>query len=202
MHHDNNISERRELRHHDIMECALTCFNRDGIQATTMTDIAAAMGVSRKTLYTYVTTKDEVVASLLDTISTTLEHQVGEIVSRGDLDVLDRLQRVFELIGSGLQRSHRFLSDVSVSHPVHWKNFEERRKERAGRYFAQLIREGVASHSIRADIPPMALMAVYTCFVTGLVNSSEHLQHADQVFHAGVRLIMDGLQPRRQGDKK
>ena len=54
------VAERRR-----IFKAALGCFERYGLRRTTMDDVAAAAGVSRKTVYNYFTNKAGLVAEVI-----------------------------------------------------------------------------------------------------------------------------------------
>lgn len=49
-----------------ILDAALDCLARQGVRRTTMTDLAAAGGVAKATLYNHFRTKDDVLAALVD----------------------------------------------------------------------------------------------------------------------------------------
>jgi AcrR family transcriptional regulator len=71
-------------RIHDV---ALACFERQGIAATTMEDVAKELGVSRPTLYYYFSTKEEL---------------LQEVVARQAGAILDDLPH--RLTATGLER--------------------------------------------------------------------------------------------------
>lgn len=49
-----------------ILDAALGCLAEQGVRRTTMTDLAAAGGVAKATLYNHFRTKDDVLAALVD----------------------------------------------------------------------------------------------------------------------------------------
>jgi AcrR family transcriptional regulator len=48
-----------------IFKAAMSCFSRYGLRRTTMDDVAAAAGVSRKTVYNYFTNKSALIAEVI-----------------------------------------------------------------------------------------------------------------------------------------
>src|SRR5689334_15023942 len=48
-----------------IFKAAVSCFSRYGLRRTTMDDVAAAAGVSRKTVYNYFTNKSALIAEVI-----------------------------------------------------------------------------------------------------------------------------------------
>ena len=70
-----------------IHDAALACFERQGIKATSMDDVAGAVGVSRPTVYYYFASKDDLIL---------------EVVARQVQTILDTTRR--RLRGKGLER--------------------------------------------------------------------------------------------------
>lgn len=50
----------------DIIDAALTCFERFGLKRATMDDVAAAAGVTRKTVYNYFENKTELIGEVIE----------------------------------------------------------------------------------------------------------------------------------------
>lgn len=87
--------------HTRIHDAALTCFERQGIKATTMDDVANALGVSRPTVYYYFPSKDDLIL---------------EVVARQVDQLLDSTRR--RLRGKGLDRlAHAVYLTVAESLP-------------------------------------------------------------------------------------
>jgi AcrR family transcriptional regulator len=70
-----------------IHDAALACFEKQGIKATSMDDVAGALGVSRPTVYYYFASKDDLIL---------------EVVARQVQQILDTTRR--RLRGKGLER--------------------------------------------------------------------------------------------------
>lgn len=136
-------------RIHDV---ALACFERQGIRATSMDDIASALGVSRPTVYYYFAGKDDLIL---------------EVVARQVQQILDTTRR--RLRGKGLDRvAHaayltvaesranayvRLLVDTDFSQLVPLFLESERVLGIVQAFWAPLLTDAQENHGLRTDRP-------------------------------------------------
>lgn len=73
---------KREQRRAQILHAAWTCFQRQGLHATTMDDIIAASGLSAGAVYTYFKGKEELILAAITTSLTGLRALLHPIVGR------------------------------------------------------------------------------------------------------------------------
>lgn len=77
-----------------IVETALQMFNSRGCRSTTMDDIASALHMSKRTLYEYFATKEELLEACLMTIHTSIERCHRQAYSKGDEPLLMALYMI------------------------------------------------------------------------------------------------------------
>jgi AcrR family transcriptional regulator len=92
---DRSVGLRRGLVEAEILEEAARLFAARGFAATTMQDIASALGTSRPALYHYFAGKDEILKRLVEGLADGTRRAVAEAaVGGGDAEAkLDRLVR-------------------------------------------------------------------------------------------------------------
>lgn len=78
-----------------IQEKATEMFMRCGIRSISMDDIAGALGISKKTIYSCFADKDELVESVIDKFLRESEAQISEICSRAE----NAVEEIFLSIG-------------------------------------------------------------------------------------------------------
>ena len=91
MDHSCNIPSRREARRQDrrdaILAVAAHYFLGHGYSATTMSAIAASLGGSKGTLWSYFPSKEELFTAVIDTVTTTFRQQLSETLNaNGDIE--------------------------------------------------------------------------------------------------------------------
>ena len=82
-----------------LLEVARELFAHQGLEATTMNDIAAASGRGRRTLYTYFRNKEEIYYAVIEE---ELARLSGNIAAVLDLDVAPE-EKIFKLIYTHLR---------------------------------------------------------------------------------------------------
>jgi AcrR family transcriptional regulator len=89
---------RRTLVTRDLLEKATQLFAEQGYETTTLQDVAAAVGVSRTALYHYVTSKEELLAMLVEQMSVALADVLGQLRERTDLTAEGKLRCLTDML--------------------------------------------------------------------------------------------------------
>lgn len=79
MTHATSVTDTREL----IVQSALACFGRQGLQKTTIVDIAKAANVSRSTVYEYFSDKGAVLEACAEHASERFYRKMTKAMDRG-----------------------------------------------------------------------------------------------------------------------
>lgn len=87
-------TENNELEH-QIIETAKQLFIEKGFAETSMSDIAARVGINRPTLHYYFRTKDRMFQAVFGSIVMTLLPKVQDIIKQ-DLPFIDRINRILD----------------------------------------------------------------------------------------------------------
>ncbi|PZR79787.1 MAG: TetR/AcrR family transcriptional regulator [Stutzerimonas stutzeri] len=72
--------EKRAARRAQILEAAWTCFQKEGLHATTMDDIIRASGLSAGAVYSYYPSKDDLILAAVTTSLSGLTALVGPLL--------------------------------------------------------------------------------------------------------------------------
>jgi TetR/AcrR family transcriptional regulator, cholesterol catabolism regulator len=139
-----------------ILESAEMLFRKYGIRSVTMSDIAGHLGISKKTLYQFITNKNDLIERIM------LHYISGEKamclqISQTALDALDEMLK----IGMQVQRNiddmnPSLMFDLRKYHFPIWQKFEEYRND----FILSLMisnlergqQEGIYREDMRADI--------------------------------------------------
>lgn len=87
------VALRKEARRRAVLEAAVRVFSERGYRATTMSDIAAAVGMGKASLYHYVESKEEILVELYEEVLRENVIAARRIADsdRGALDALHHL---------------------------------------------------------------------------------------------------------------
>jgi AcrR family transcriptional regulator len=160
-------STRRELVENEILAHASALFAEKGYAGTTPQQIAESVGMSRQSLYYYMSSKEDILAKLVEHMTATVVERMREVVSDGALTptaqlagavrviVTDRATRPLEF--RLLDRSASSLPEALT------KEYLDGRRE-ALAIMQSLIAEGIAAGEFRAvDARVTALSVIGMC---------------------------------------
>lgn len=136
-----------------LVDVARLLFAKNGLENTTMNDIALASGKGRRTLYTYFKSKEEVYEAVIQTELDRLSGKLGEVAEM-EMDLEDKLVEIIYthlgLIKDAVQRNGNlraeFFRNVFLVSKVR-KNFDQNET----RIFARILAEGVRTGQFDVD---------------------------------------------------
>lgn len=187
--------EQRRLKKLAILEAASKLFNEQGYDRTSIDDIAAQLNVSKRTLYYYIDSKEEI---LFECDKYGLEY-VNRAIEKSEMPAHPPLQRFETLMRAYMGLLSTSFGACLVLSSEHCLSPESRQFLRQGRRNLDnraraLIEEGIADGSIKPCNPATATAAIFGAFnwvphwrKTG--NEADFLSIADDF----LKLFIDGL---------
>lgn len=127
-------------------------FNRYGIRSVSMDDIAAGLGMSKKTLYQYYTDKEELVDAVFSTAMETNrkscleDHAVAENAVHEVFIAFDRVRDMFANMNPSV------LYDLEKYHPLVFKKFSEYKNGFLYSLIRANIERGIGEEVYRPDV--------------------------------------------------
>lgn len=115
---------------------------QNGLNSTTLDDLAKALKISKKTIYKYYHSKDELVEKLVDRLIGEVT-QIVDTTMKNSLPPLERYLNTFAEIGKYLSGiNQQFMADISRFYPELFQKMNQIRAQRlAG--FAELLESGM-----------------------------------------------------------
>lgn len=180
-----------------IVQAARTQLFTYGYTALTMDDLAAELGMSKKTLYVHFSSKDILVGEILQEFVREVRTSTDTIFGDPALSFTVKLHR---FSGTMVQRFARMnphiFRDLQRSAPHIYRQVEEFRHKNIPYVFGQLIRQGQAAGMVRADLDPDFAVEFWRPAIQALMHPDtlERLQLTpDEVFTRATRLFFGGL---------
>lgn len=157
----------RQLVISELLDKATELFARQGYESTSLLDIARELGISRPALYHYVSSKDDLLAMLVEQVSHGLGLLLDDLSARDDLSPTEKFRSVVGLMVR--QRAEhpaqfRILdqAEAVLPEPVGTKHLEAKRKVLRG--FTNVIEAGIAAKEFRpVDARTAALSVLGMC---------------------------------------
>lgn len=154
---------RRTLVTRDLLEKATRLFAEKGYENTTLQDVADAVGVSRTALYHYVTSKEELLAMLVEQMSVGLADTLAALRERTDLTAEGKLRELTDtLVRQRAESPHQFRvhdqTESVLSEPLRSRHRRVRQDVLAA--LSGVIQEGVDKGEFKPLDPRVAAFGV------------------------------------------
>ena len=137
-----------------LIQRATSVFMRLGVRAVNMADLSSELGISKKTLYKYVSDKRDLILQCMAWHCSQMEHVIDEAKSTSEntIDAELKLIRFIHQITSDMHPSVLF--DLSKYHPKAFRFVNDRRDEILRGTMEENIRRGQAEGVYRDDVNP------------------------------------------------
>lgn len=113
-----------------ILERANDLYMRYGIKSITMDDVASNLGISKKTLYKYVSDKDDLVGKAIDLQIEDIHADVN-CHCNSNLNAIEELLLVSKIINQRIKKvNHGTVFDLKKYYPVHYERLVNARREK------------------------------------------------------------------------
>ncbi len=189
-------SETKKTRQRILAAAGNLFFNR-GFAKVTVDEIAAELGISKKTLYQHFASKDELLHSVVRGMITDVAAEVEVIINEDRADCIDQLIGLMRLMTARVSRiSKQFADDMQKHAPELWREVEQFRYKKVMANFGRLVRKGQAAGAIRRDVDPELLTVIFAATIQGVVNPQTLARlpyTASQLFQAVGKTMFIGI---------
>src|SRR5919109_200285 len=180
-----------------ILTVARQHFFTHGFRSVTMDDLAAELGMSKKTLYLSFPSKSDLLRAVLLDKFQSVEADLDRITSESSPDALAPLRRLLACMQRHTEEiKPPFVRDIRREAPEMFKLVETRRRELIQRYFGKLFTDGRRDGIIRKDIPIQVMIEVLLGATEAIMNPQKisELGLTPQTGYAAIiSIIFDGV---------
>jgi AcrR family transcriptional regulator len=180
-----------------ILNKAQEIFFQYGYTRVKMDEIADGLGISKKTLYKFFESKENLLREIIEKIKLNIRTNCDIICDNSSMEFIQKLKTLMNYIAktSSLLRGP-LPEDIQKNHPEIWRDVNEHRKKESLAKFAGLINEGVTSGDFRKDIDQQVIVLAYVNAVSSLINPellSQLPYTGNQVFEMLLKIIFEGI---------
>jgi AcrR family transcriptional regulator len=186
-----------------ILEAAAQIFSHKGYHATSMNDIACAVNLQKASLYHHVTSKQEILVSILDEALDLVASKVGEVVSF-QIPANEKLQLAMETYLYILTEQRDLAAVLLLEHrslntELHRRHIP--RRDRFEQLWRDLLQMGIDEGIFEiqdVDMTARALLGVMNWVVTWYQEGGElSIQEISKLY---LILILHGISVRKSED--
>ena len=172
------------LKNEKSLKLLNTCralFIRYGIRSLSMDDIAGHMGVSKKTLYLFVSNKADLIEKVLQFGCYKFRIWISELEGKG-LNAIDELLEISKHINEDLENYNPIIMyDLQKYYPDLLKNHIETKKEFVYQHTKENILKGVEQGLYRQGMDVELIAGLYIQKILS-VNNDEIIHHENLIF--------------------
>jgi AcrR family transcriptional regulator len=178
-----------------IVDVASRRFMENGITKVTLDEIAGELGMSKKTMYKFFPSKEDLLKTVVHAMMNALRVRVEAVVN-SDKPFVEKAPELLALIGRQISiMSKQFLFDLQRFTPQLWKEIDDFRRQRiltnVRKIFIQAQQEGI----FRKDFDIELFILVFISSVQGIVNPqtlSQQSFSAEEALRGIFKIIFEG----------
>ncbi len=191
-----SVVPRTENTRQAILDVAYARFAGLGFKKVTIDEIAAELGISKKTVYKLFPSKEEILREVVLAKMTELLQIFEKIQSMKEPSV-DKIQAISEIVGTHINEQwQRILVEVRVNAPRLFKEIDSIIQERLALGWQKIFIEGQKSGWIRRDIDPVVFTTAYVGVIRELMKTdflSKHAVTESEIPKQVFRMFTEGI---------
>ncbi len=153
-------------------------FLSSGFNKVTLDELSSELGISKKTMYKFFPSKEELVRSVMKLFMRRVEKNVTAICD-SDKPVIQKLAELMLFVGKLVGRiSRSFQMDIQRFTPTLWKEVDKFRNEVILSRIAKMIKEAKAERKFRGDVSDEVVLMMFINSVQTIVNPEVLSQHS------------------------
>jgi len=146
-------------------------FFSHGYCACTMDDLAADLGMSKKTLYQHFSSKEQIMGAVIDDLGRDIRASADELFANRQLNFAEKLRGFAEGMVERLTKTNpRLLRDLQRFAPDLYRKLAEMREQNIPYIFGRFIEEGQIAGLVRTDIDPVFTVQFFLHAMHGLAQ--------------------------------
>lgn len=147
-----------------ILYLGMRKFYEEGFKGVNMNQLAIELQMSKKTLYKYFTSKEELLLECLKTRNELFEKGLRERIEMPEISFERKIQNLVEFISAELDStSVKFYAEIKSLFPDVYDSYAKRSKESGFNFLMTLLKEGQENGWIRSDINITFFSVIYSC---------------------------------------
>jgi len=166
----------------------------------TMDDLAARIGISKRTLYEQFSSKAEILDEIIEQTFTELDEKTERIISNDKLSLIDKIKGVFTVLPTYFNIFDlRLLDQLKRSYPEQWRKVDAELKD-DWKELRMLIEEGIRKDEIR-DINVNLVMKLFIDSANSTLDQRFFAQNnisVSEALDAIVDVLLYGLVPENK----
>lgn len=178
-----------------ILEIARQKFFSDGFIKTSIDEIAREYHISKKTIYKYFKSKDDLLTSVVKDFTGRITDEIIDVM-KSNKNSIEKLIDVLNLIQSSIRQfSLRYIDEIQKHKPRLWNYIEKFRKENLEKIVHQTINSG-KKEGLFNDVNPDIVFRIFYGAVRNVVSPEFLIASpisADEAINETFEILLNGV---------
>lgn len=189
------VTHTQDVRQ-SILDVSYASFAKYGFKKVTIDEIAAELGISKKTVYKLFASKEEILREVVYAKMNSLLQVFENIQSMKESSV-DKIQAISEVVGTHINEQwQRILTEVRLNAPALFKEIDSIIQERLALGWQKIFIDGQKSGWVRKDIDPVVFTTAYVGVIRELMKTdflSKHTLSESEVPKQVFKMFTEGI---------
>ncbi len=198
MNNKDTVSGKR------VLSSAEELFFHFGYSKTTVDEIAKKACISKRTLYKYYRSKEDILRDYLNKKTDFLTKELN-LIANSDDSFPEKMHSALTLTTKTLSTvSRHFIEDIQTNAPNLWQKLSEYRKKMVNTVFVKLLDDGIKTGYVRKNINRSVVVMVMLSVMDNLINATvdktlPDYMHGnipksiDSIFYEIIAIIQNGI---------
>lgn len=161
-----------------IIEHVEKRFLSSGFNKVTLDELSSELGISKKTMYKFFPSKEDLVSTMMRLLMRRIEKQVT-VICDSEKPAVQRLAELMLFVGNTIGRIGRaFQLDIQRFVPTLWKEVDKFRNEKILSRVVKMIKEVKQEGKFRDDVNDEVVLMMFIGSVQSIVNPAVISQHS------------------------
>ncbi len=189
------VTHTQDVRQ-SILDVSYAKFAEYGFKKVTIDEIAADLGISKKTVYKLFASKEDILREVVLAKMSALLQLFENIQSMKESSV-DKIQAISEVVGTHINEQwQKILIEVRINAPGLFKEVDAIIQERLSLGWQKIFIDGQKSGWVRKDIDPVVFTTAYVGVVRELMKTdflSKHALSESEVPKQVFKMFTEGI---------
>lgn len=168
---------------------------KEGFYKTTMDDVASELGMSKKTIYKFFPSKDDLVMAIAKHFMNGMKNKIVPALS-SDKNAIEKLAELISILAKASEKiSPQRMDEIRKYFPNLWNEIDKFRTQMMFGNITKVIDQGKAE-GLFIDYPTSIIMNVLVASVRNIVNPDFILNHNFSIIEAAryaFKIIIGGI---------
>ena len=168
---------------------------KEGFYKTTMDEVASELGMSKKTIYKFFPSKDDLVMAIAKHFMNVMKSKIVPALNT-DKNAIEKLAELINILAAASDKiSTKRMEEMKRHFPEIWNEIDKFRTKMMFENITKVIDQG-KSEGLFVDYPTTIIMNVLVNSVRNIVNPEFILNHSYSIIEAAqytFRIIIGGI---------